>query len=124
MKPEDDPVRHFRRDGSPCSLDEWARLQGDPANRLVAEDEVENRAGRWRVTTVWLGNDVERDCLGDEPEDGRPRIFGTLVWGWEAGAGFAPGGESRYATEAEARAGHAAKVAALAARGAGQTPIG
>lgn len=110
------PFPTYRRDGTPCDFEEYARLSSDPAYRLVANDDLPNG---WQVRTVWIGRDDERDMgpLGLQPglrEDGKPRIFGTIVWSIvrqeKHHVTCDEVDEQHWATEAEALAGHKATV--------------
>jgi len=89
---------YYDRNGEPISRDEWVQSFGNMAKRRVAETTLPN--GKY-VSTVWLGADHNF-------HGGRPLIFETMVF---------PGETSRldldcerYATEAEAIAGHQAMV--------------
>lgn len=81
---------YYDRDGRPLTLHEWAAGFEDPEYKRVDEDDV----GGVRVSTVWLGLDHGHGA-------GRPLIFETMVFG-----GVGDGDVWRYATEAEALAGH------------------
>jgi len=89
---------HFDRQGNPLETLEWARLFEDRDGRIVSQVELPN--GKW-VSTVWIGT-------GMGYGDSRPLIFETMVFP------TAIGGRDldceRYATEAEALAGHAEMV--------------
>jgi hypothetical protein len=105
------PVDYFDRAGRPISLAVWAWLLERPDYRRVALDGV----GPCHVSTVWLGID---HSFGQGP----PVIFETMVfsdaetWRPEWGRYFHEdlGIQHRYCTEAQALAGHAETVAALA----------
>lgn len=80
------------------SMEEWAVKHGDLDYKVLARTEV----GSWTVSTVWIG--INHNLSGQGP----PLIFETMV--------FRPGDWSgeyceRYATQAQARAGHDRAVA-------------
>lgn len=89
----------YDRQGNPLTIEEWGVLHTEE-NKRVAEDTI----GRLWVSTVWLGMD---HSFGGGP----PLIFETMV--------FVVTGEGhdldcrRYATEAEALAGHEEVVTAI-----------
>ena len=90
---------YFDRQGNPIGQAVWAERFEDREYRHVARDEV----GDFEVSTVWVGDDRDKD--------GTPLIFESVVLGLD-------GGEIRtYATEDEARAGHAEYVAWLKGEG-------
>lgn len=95
-----DRHRYFNRKGEPISIEEWALLFGDPKYQRI---ESTRGCGR-HVSTVWLG--IDHNFSGHGP----PIIFETLVFREsEADDVSDDGGEidgDRYATEAEALAGH------------------
>lgn len=90
--------RHYDKAGKPITFEECARLFSDAAYQVVAHDVLEDL----EVSTVWLPFDHNFKAKGP------PRIFETMI--------FKPSDESitgrrevgcwRYATEAEALAGH------------------
>ena len=92
---------YYLRDGTPCTLEEFARRFEDPLEREVWTSEL---ADGVMVSTIWLG-------INHSFGDGPPRLFETAVFHGmkQIRANLA----RRYSTEAEARAGHAAVVAAL-----------
>lgn len=85
-------------------LMKWA-LWMETHERHVAETTI----GASRVSTVFLGLDHSFSCLGPEMER-IPILFETMVFG-----GPLDEYQERYATRAEAEAGHAAAVAAVQA---------
>lgn len=90
-------MSYYDRKGKPITLMEWAQaLKSDDARRVLKTDITPNVF----VSTVWLGLD---HSFGQGP----PLIFESVVF--ENGEG---GDMDRYATEEEAREGHAAMVAA------------
>ena len=98
---------YYDRRGNPMTLDEWGTaLETD---RRVLETTLPD--GKW-VSTIWLGLDLR--CSG-----GPPLIFETMIFPacGEASAGSERSWGNhdldctRYTTEAEAVAGHAAMVA-------------
>lgn len=98
--------RYFDRQGKPFSdLREWERRFGDSAYKRVAEATLAD--GTW-VSTVWLG-------LNHNWGAGPPLIFETMVFPSKDGP-FSEQETDRYATEAEALAGHAAIVKKWAAK--------
>jgi hypothetical protein len=91
---------HFNRKGEPIDIDEWSRLFSDRDYQRLAST---HGCGR-HVSTVWLG--LDHNFSGKGP----PIIFETLVFK-ESETEDEPSslGEidgDRYATEAEALAGH------------------
>ena len=113
-----DEAFQYDRQGLPISDAEYERLKADPAYRRVAFDELRSVG----VSTVWVGAYTQRD------DQDRPLIFETCCFERaqaETGQGAPPppwlsqgvaiGVEvvGRYATEADALAGHAMAVAAL-----------
>lgn len=86
---------YFDRDNKPIEFEEWRELMGVPAYCQLAHDSF----GSVRVSTVWIGVDSGLGRI-------EPRIFETMIFG---GAHHLD--QWRYATEAEARAGHAEAVA-------------
>ena len=79
----------------PVDLMTWARFFEDASNRRVAEAYVNGR----RVSTVFIG--LDHNFAGDGP----PLLWETMVFG-----GDLHGEQRRYASHAEAMAGHAAMV--------------
>lgn len=98
---------YYNRDGEPIDLWAWSRLGMDPSYKRVAEDQV----GPYYVSTIWLGLD---HSFMRTP---RPIIFETMVFATSAAAeGLGPDMDmQRYATEAEARQGHADMVTLIRA---------
>ena len=87
--------RYYRRDGTTCSIMEWATSFESPETRRVALDKV----GETKVSTVFLG-------MNHAWDDGPPLIFETMVFG-----GPLDGEQEQYSTEEQAVAGHAAMLA-------------
>jgi hypothetical protein len=85
-------VHWYGFDGSPITMEEWSRLFDDPS-RLLKQETFPN--GLY-VSTVWLGLD---HSLRGNP----PLIFETMVFASSPGEEL---GMRRYATMAEALAGH------------------
>jgi hypothetical protein len=79
--------------GRPISLGQWARLFED--ERHISEDRI----GDVDISTVWMG--LDHNFLANGP----PLIFETMIFG-----GVLDGECWRYATEREAREGHARAV--------------
>lgn len=90
-------ARYYDRDGTALTLDQWS-LAFSKEKQRVAADSV----GDYRVSTVWLG-------LDHQYGDGPPLIFETMIFGGDYTDLYC----ERYATEAEAQAGHAAVVSRL-----------
>ena len=98
---------YFDRQGRPITLREWTKRFQDPAYKIVARTEFPD--GRL-VSTVWLG------IVHWHQTDYRPIIFETMVFGPEPSTKVTlSSGQTmdypdehceRYATEAEALAGH------------------
>lgn len=93
---------YYNRAGEPIDLMQWAHLMEDHDYKVVEQTVVNDR---WLVSTVWLG--IDHGFLGP------PMIFETMVFAqgqpaddWEV---------RRYATEADARVGHADMVAVVEA---------
>lgn len=121
---EDFP-RYFDREGQPIDLHEWGRLSEDRKYKVLKQESV----GVFWISTVWLGLDHSfRRRLDPTGEHEPPVIFETMVFdqgpkGAEEtyqglrkvmdGDDYSPWSEldaERYATEAEALAGHARMV--------------
>ena len=99
---------YFDRDGTPITFKEWGRLRfGDVrGDRLMDYCRVASTlVGEVWVSTVWLG--IDHGFRSDGP----PIIFETMVFG---GGDTYDGWQDRYATEADALAGHQGVVALLA----------
>jgi hypothetical protein len=93
--------RYFDRQGNPLQLLEWASmLEANPELRIVEQTAMPD--GKW-ISTVWIG--INHRFLGEGP----PLIFETMVFPSQADMGELEC--RRYATEPEARAGHAELVA-------------
>jgi hypothetical protein len=94
-------VHYYDRHGQPITLDQWLALVGDLEGKRVAQDDVVTPAGRclW-ISTVWLGLDHNYGPTGP------PVIFETMTF--ERGMDGVDC--QRYATEAQALAGHQALV--------------
>lgn len=107
---------HYDSNGEPISLDEWAALRWIDEYRHVGndfipvrganyrieyDDGVERVEGMVRVSTVWFGIDMGYGFITGGP----PLIFETMIFG-----GAHHESQWRYATHAEAVAGHAAAV--------------
>jgi hypothetical protein len=98
----------YDRQGHPLDRVAADRLLGDMAYARVARTRITSTSDpaiEWEVSTVWLG--VNHNFAGDGP----PIIFETMVFG----SGDGDQWMQRYATEAEARAGHAETVTIVAA---------
>src|SRR5215475_11220125 len=82
----DSRPRYYSRQGRPLTLTEWAQ---------AFENMTEEARDPITVSTVWIGLDHRWFA------DGPPLIFESMVFG-----GTYDGKAERYATEAEALAGH------------------
>lgn len=94
------------RNGDPISVDQWARLFGDPLYRKVARTKITdaaNAAKSYDISTVWLGHD--QNC-----GRGQPVVFETLTFADDNSLV-----SYYYASEAEAQEGHRATVLTVAA---------
>lgn len=99
----------YDKQGKPISIEEFSRLLGDMEYKRVAVDVTP--AGN-RVSTVWLG--VDHDFLSR----GYPIIFETMVF---SNGNWSDEMMERYATEEQAREGHARMLnAVLAMEAVGQ----
>lgn len=87
-------IDYYDMFGNPISLERWAELTVDPANKVLARTEV----GPFLVSTVWLGLD---HGWGGGP----PLIFETIVFGDSRDFDM-----DRYSTREQALAGHEAMV--------------
>ncbi len=97
----------FGLDGAPITFEEWSALF-ESDQRFVEKTDV----GDYMVSTVWLG-------MVHGFSDGAPLIFETLVFLGAESFECAPDFEDlqrRWATRAEAAAGHAEIVAQLEKR--------
>lgn len=81
----------YDRQGQRVTMKEFGDLIHRPGYRRVAEDQIANV---W-ISTIWLGTDY------NFLEAGAPIIFETMIFG-----GPYDQQQWRYATEAEALAGH------------------
>lgn len=89
---------YYDRAGLPIPFDEWARLRSLPDYFRIAEDTI----GNYWISTVWVGLVMNLTWTN------APIIFETMVF-----EGDADGHDLdmlRYATEEEARQGHAEMV--------------
>jgi hypothetical protein len=90
---------YYDRQGKPIELEDWVKKFEDPAYKILVKTDLPD--GR-HVSTVWLGVDHGYGWLTGS---GRLLIFETMVF---------PGNDcQRYATEAEALAGHEEMVREL-----------
>ena len=95
---------YYDRSGKPITTHEWCkRLESE---RRVALTELEPDT---RVSTVWLGLEHGSDS------DGLPLIFETMVF--RGKDSWSDVDSNRYATEEQARAGHAEMVRVWTERG-------
>ena len=91
---------HYRRDGTPYDVLEWAEQFEKGEDRRVARTEVPLGDGeKAEVSTVFLGLD---HSFGEGP----PLIFETMVFGGELDQEC-----ERYTTEAQALEGHERMIA-------------
>ena len=102
---------YFDRRGRPLGLFEWAELFEDFAYRLVATINLPNG---YQVSTIWMGNNLGSS---ERPVTYESMVFDNRNLRWLT-EGLTAGHISpdsvtceRYASEGEARAGHAALVA-------------
>lgn len=100
----DDLVRYFDRDGQRITLRQWGELRLDYDYIVLRKTPTP----RGEVSTVWLGIDHGYINRGDDPPE---QIFETMVFGEHREADDEI--QERYATEAEALAGHERIVALL-----------
>ena len=91
-------IGYYDRDGRPLTSKEWGAMLERQDKRRVAETTLPD--GKW-VSTVWLGLDHN---FGGGP----PLIFETKVF--PSSTDFTDLDQERYATEAEAMAGHQVMV--------------
>jgi|SRR5215475_4827360 len=95
----DSRPRYYSRQGRPLTLTEWAQAfenMTEEARRIALTQIGTDEAGDpITVSTVWIGLDHRWFA------DGPPLIFESMVFG-----GTYDGKAERYATEAEALAGH------------------
>lgn len=91
---------YYDRSGARIGLRAWAALWNDDDYRTVERTDV----GRVTVITAWFGHDLQ-GRFDRQP----PPIFGTITR-FNDGSGLW-GHEDEWITEAEARVGHAARVA-------------
>ena len=82
--------RYFDRNGEPLELMGWCALIELGDYKIVRQESV----GDYWISTVWL-------CINHNYGSGPPHIFETMVFG-EGNEKYC----ERYATEAEALAGH------------------
>lgn len=87
--------RYYDMDGNAVGFDEWCRLFSDPQYKRVAETTLPG--GCW-ISTVLLG--IDHNFGGSV----RPIIFETMVF--ESPSNLSEMDMRRYATKAEAQAGH------------------
>ena len=93
------------RQGNPISEAEWARLRRGTNGERNRENIVvkQEHVGTYFVSTVWLG-------INHQYGEGQPLIFETMVFDDRKEFGHEDVYMERYATEAEAVAGHAIAV--------------
>ena len=89
---------YYDRQGQPMTLHEWGQAFEQPRSLANTMLRGPARGSKW-VSTVWLGLDHRFDG------DGPPLIFETMVF---RSGSMVELDVRRYATEDEARAGHAA----------------
>ncbi|MFI5687887.1 hypothetical protein [Streptomyces sp. NPDC051636] len=98
----------YDRQGQPLDVATADRLLGDMKYARVARTRITSTTVpeiEWDVSTVWLGTNH------NFTNDGPPIIFETMVFGSGDGDQYM----QRYATEDQARAGHAETVTLVAA---------
>ena len=86
--------RYYGRDGKPITFARWvAIMEKSPETRIVEQTNLPNGV---LVSTVWLG--MSHNFFGGAT----PLIFETMIFGEDWDSEY----QERYATEAEAIAGH------------------
>lgn len=96
-------VQYYDRQGQPMNLLDWGRRFEDMEYKIVKQTTI----GEFFISTVWLG-------LNHSFGDGPPMIFETMIFQHgEETENELDGFQERYATEAEAAAGHEGAVAAV-----------
>jgi hypothetical protein len=98
-------LKYHDREGREIPLLLWAALFEDDDYRIVAETHV----NMYRVSTCWFGHELGMGFLTGGP----PLIFESMVFGPET-RGHAYDCR-RYATEAQAKAGHEELVTVIRA---------
>jgi len=93
--------QHYDRDGEPLTMRQWGMLMEDPEYQVLKQDHV----GPYFVSTVWLGIDHGFHSPWFDAGNYRPIIFETMVFK-EEGDEHEGVETERYATEAQAFAGH------------------
>ena len=98
---------YYDINGKPMEMMAWAKAQ-TPEGKRVAEDTIEAGGRRYWVSTVWMGLDHNFS------QTGPPLIFETMVFNADTikkkpmeGGDWSDLMMDRYATKAEALAGHA-----------------
>lgn len=102
------PHLWYDRQGRTIDAAKANTLLGDPAYKRVGLTEITSASDAsvsYRVSTVWLG--VNHNYV----DGGPPILFETMVFGPENADEYM----QRYATEDEARAGHAETITVVAA---------
>jgi hypothetical protein len=93
----EDHELYYDRQSKPIDLLQWSELFKDKDYRVVSQQYL---SPNLLVSTVWLG-------LNHNFRDGEPEVFETMIFGKTDKDGFREDLEmERYATEAEAIAGH------------------
>lgn len=100
------PFDFYDREGNIISLRSFAHLHKDPAYVFVAKTHL-GRGHEVMISTVWLGSNHAF------APDRLPLIFETMVFGW---ADEHDDICERYATEAQAHAGHLAVLRSMLRR--------
>ena len=99
----------FNRQGQEISFFEWVDLlQADPRYPCVAGDVVKQGDVEIEILTSLIGQPLSGGMFSERVKDAKPLIFETMV--------FLPNDREfthRYATEEEAKAGHAEVVSAI-----------
>lgn len=101
--------KFYDRDGIQIDIATWTRLFGDLTYKRISRTTIASAADpkvAYDVSTIWIGDD--HNWLGTSNQ---PIIFETMVFG----DGKCDLSQDRYATEAQARAGHDEMVAVVAA---------
>jgi hypothetical protein len=87
---------HYDREGNELDWERFILLFGDMRSRRIGKDAI----GDYTVSTVWMG--IDHNFSGDGP----PLIFESMVFGPDK----TDHAVRHYATETEAREGHAELV--------------
>lgn len=95
-------MNYYDKAGNPISIEEWGRLMEDRDYATIGKEPMVIGDTPVEVSTVWIG--INHNFSGE----GLPIIFETMVFGGDHDQECV-----RYATESQAREGHAQMVAAV-----------